>query len=349
MDESARNASDGFPLIEVRGTAYEMGWQHGAQVPHLVGHYLNLIERDTGLCRDVLCRNAMNFLPGLQALSPAFVGEVRGLADGAGISFEEALLCQVRGEARHTWQLGCTAFALRGQATVDGNSLVGQNQDLPREYSDVSILLRVLPDDGRPRALIYTFAGQLGYFGMNEYGVANYANAVGDYVWRPGFAHYPLKRVILERRTVQECVQLLRNHAACSAANIILCDGQGTIASVECRPEGIALYGGEHPDVIVHTNHYLTLDFSNHQAGALQDSFARYQRMLTLVHQHWGRLAVEDLKEILADHAGDPAGICRHGATGMETTSGHIAEPQRGLVHIRRGYGCAGKWHTYPV
>src|SRR5262249_21697628 len=147
--------------------------------------------------------NAMAFLPMIRALNPLFVEEVQGLAEGARISFEEAMLCQVRAEASAYSGEGCTAFSLRGSATADGNALVGQNQDLPCEFNDVSILLQILPSDGRPRALLYTFAGQIGYFGMNEHGVANYANSLYNFGWRPGLPHYPLKRAILEQRTVQ--------------------------------------------------------------------------------------------------------------------------------------------------
>jgi hypothetical protein len=55
------------------------------------------------------------------------------------------------------------------------------------------------------------------------------------------------------------------------------------------------------------------------------------------------------LKTILADHAGDPSGICRHGATGWHSISGYIAEPAKGLFHVRRGHGCLGTWQTYEV
>ena len=89
----------GFPLVEVCGSSYEMGYQHGAQVAGLVRRYIGWIEQADWPAADVLSRNALAFLPILQAFSPAFVEEVRGLADGAGISFEQALLCQVRGEA----------------------------------------------------------------------------------------------------------------------------------------------------------------------------------------------------------------------------------------------------------
>src|SRR2546426_12778019 len=118
-----------FPLIEVRGNAYSLGHQHGEQAAALIKRYLLLIERVTNKPRDFLCRNAMRFLPMLRALNPLFVEEVQGLAEGATISFEEAMLCQVRAEASASSGEGCTTFSLRGSATADGNALVGQNQD----------------------------------------------------------------------------------------------------------------------------------------------------------------------------------------------------------------------------
>ena len=338
-----------FPLVWVRGSAYEMGRQHGEQARDLIARYLLLIERITQKPRDVLCKNAMRFLPRIEALSPALVQEIRGLAEGAKISFEEALLCQVRAEAAESWEGGCTAFALRGEATADGQALVGQNQDLPPEFGDVSIVLHIEPDDGRPKALMYTFAGQLGYFGMNEYGVANYANSLYDFKWQPGLAHYPLKRVVLEQRDLRDAIVLFQVYPVCSAANTILCDGEGHIANLEIRPEGVAFYRGEHPDAIIHTNHYLSDEFEHLETGSLPDSFARHRRMTELVRQNWGKITVERLMDMLADHEGDPAAICRHGARGMHTTSGHIAEPQKGVLHIRRGHGCLGSWETYQI
>ena len=97
---------------------------------------------------------------------------------------------------------------LKGKATKDGKPLAGQNQDLEPEYANVAILLKVRPNDGRPGALMFTFAGQLGYSGMNHFGVAHFANALYDFRWRPGLPHYPLKRVMLEQRNVPQCVEL---------------------------------------------------------------------------------------------------------------------------------------------
>lgn len=338
-----------FPLLEVSGSAYEMGYQHGAQAAPLIERYLRLTERLTGKPRDLLCRNAMALLPYMEALSPAFVEEIRGLADGAGIRFEEAVLCQARAEAGRIPEGGCTAFALTGAATADGRPLIGQNQDLEPEYADIALLLRVRPSDGRPRALMFTFAGQLGYSGMNETGLCHFANALYDALWQPGLPHYPLKRVMLEQRSADECVGLLARHRTCSAANALICDGAGVIRDVEVRPEGTALFVDDHADWVVHANHYLSDDFAPHETNSLPDSCPRLARMRALVRAKWGQITVETMQQILADHAGDPGGICRHGAAGMHSISGYIAEPAHRRLHVRRGHGCLGTWTAYEV
>lgn len=338
-----------FPLIGVKGSAYEMGRQHGEQAGVLVKKYLLWIERLTGRPRDFLCKNAIRFVDDIERLSPKYIEEVQGLSDGAAISFPEALLCQVRTQALYAAEAGCTAFALKGEATLNGEVLIGQNQELEPEFSEVAIVLRVCPTDGRPRALMLTFAGQLGYSGINEFGVAHFANALYGCEPRSGVPPYPMKRVILEQRTVKDAIRLIQQHKASSAGNLVLADGQGEIADVEIRPEGVAIYGDEHPDMRLHSNHYVAPEFISFEDNSVPDSPARLCRLRTLVRGAWGKITVDVMKEFLADHEGDPAGLCRHGASNWHTLFGYIAEPTKKLLHLRRGHGCLGTWTAYQI
>lgn len=68
-DAAQRMTAYAFPLIEVRGDSYEMGWQHGEQASELVHRCLLWIEKLTGLAREVLMANAIAFLPAIQAAS----------------------------------------------------------------------------------------------------------------------------------------------------------------------------------------------------------------------------------------------------------------------------------------
>ena len=108
-----------FPLVEVSGPPRQMGRQHGEQAAPLIAGYLAWIEKTTGKDRDELGRRARAFEPFIDAINPLLLDEVRGLAEGAAISYDHALLCQARGEAaRAPLPEGCTAFALTGAATL---------------------------------------------------------------------------------------------------------------------------------------------------------------------------------------------------------------------------------------
>ncbi len=339
-----------FPLVRVCGDARQMGIQHGEQAAALIEGYLRWIEKSTGVDRDALGHRARAFIPYIERLNARLLDEVRGLAEGAAIPFEHALLCQVRGEATHApHSEGCTAFAVTRSATANGHALAGQNQDLPPEFSDLGIVLHIQPTDGRPRALTFTFAGQLGYMGTNEYGVSHFANGLSDYQWQLGLPHYPLKRTLFEQRNLASCLQIVATHRTCSAANMVFCDGHDDIADVEIRPQEIALFADAHADCRLHTNHYITDEFAPFETHGTADSAPRLQRIRHLVDQRWGQIDVDAIKEILADHEGDPAAICRHGAGGTHSICGYIAEPANRCLHVRRGHGCLGSWTTYEV
>ena len=85
-----------FPLVQVGGTAFEMGQQHGYQAAHLIRLYLDFIADDAE-SRAQKLEHALTYVAGIAALNPRYMEEVRGLADGANISFGEAMLCQTRG------------------------------------------------------------------------------------------------------------------------------------------------------------------------------------------------------------------------------------------------------------
>ncbi|MDA1330475.1 MAG: carcinine hydrolase/isopenicillin-N N-acyltransferase family protein, partial [Chloroflexi bacterium] len=148
-----------------------------------------------------------------------------------------------------------------------------------------------------------------------------------------------------------DCVALLQENRVCGAANIVLCDGQGDFCSVEVRPDRAVRFDDDHSDRMVHTNHYL-----NPELVAFQDrdvppnSYHRLERMRKLIQDHWGQIDANTMKLFLANHEDEPASICRHGGpTPSHSIAGYVAEPAKGLFHVRRGRGCSGSWETYAV
>ena len=98
------------------------------------------------------------------------------------------------------------------------------------------------------------------------------------------------------------------------------------------RPEGIAIYPDTHPYVRLHTNHYITKEFARYENSALPDSCPRLDRMRKLIRESFGKLTVERVKAILADHDGGSAAICRHGA---------VACTRSAVISLTREAGCS--------
>jgi isopenicillin-N N-acyltransferase like protein len=337
-----------WPRLEVKGEAYQCGYRHGWEAGDLVSRTLVWLDHTSGALegsggRAELAHAALGLLPAVERASPAFVQEVRGLADGARIEFEDAWLIQCRSEFG-----GCTAFAYAHEATTNGSPLAGQNQDLAPEFADIALLLHVSPDDGRPAILMWTFAGQLGYAGMNDRGLALFHTALYGFPSGAGIPRQVVKRLTLEQSSTAEAVAWLAAHRAASAGNFMFCDASGALADVEVTPEGCAIHTGERAELL-HSNHCITRKFLDCDRGAPADSIERLSRIQLLGRSAWGQLTVEVLKDVLADHSGDPAGICRHGSTGWYSIAGYIAEPAARLLHVRRGPGCLHNWAAYQV
>src|SRR4029077_5939495 len=121
-----------------------------------------------------------------------------------------------------------------------GQVLIGQNSDVPPEMETFGIVLHLKPA-GQAEILMWTFAGLLGYHGMNGHGVAHFANALaGGPTWRRGLPHYPLKRLFYEGSTLEDCRVLPDRSPVCSSGNYVLSAAGGRILDVELTPEGYA-------------------------------------------------------------------------------------------------------------
>ena len=340
---------DAFPLVEVSGTAYAMGYEQGVQLRDLVHERLALIESRAGKPPGWLWREAMHTISPVRDASPALVQELRGLADGAEISFAQALFCQMQAAGAQAMRSASTACAVAGAAAASGAALAGQNLDLAPEFGGLMLVLHLRPTDGRPRALILTLAGQLGGVGINNHGLAIVANELPGGAPRLGLPLSILLRIMLERRSAAECVRLAERRYVASSATVLICDGHGTVADLEIKPEGVVQREGAQRDWLVHANHFVSPDFERYNADCLPDSVERARRMSELLEASVGRATLSTLQCVLADHEGAAAGICRHGESGLHTAAGCIAEPDNGRLHVRRGYGCQGTWRSYAV
>ncbi|MDP6358259.1 MAG: C45 family autoproteolytic acyltransferase/hydrolase [Planctomycetota bacterium] len=354
-------SSDFYPYLEVSGSPYEMGRQHGEALPDLIRRFIEMImasvtspERSI----DKILERTHKVIPLLEEHCPNLLEEIRGLAAGANISFEEAVLLQLRGEVANIPDGDCTTYAISGTGTSAGQLLIGQNSDMGEDQEEVGIVLKLIPESG-PRILMWTFAGHLGYHGMNSEGVAHFANALGGGPkWKFGLSHYPLKRMMLEQRTVKEVLALFDSYPVASSGNYVLSGGCRNYCNVEVTPEGYAAIGPGEDGFIAHTNHFLGSPWActENYERSTKDSFPRLNRMRSLIQSRFGQIEISDVKEFLSDHDNGPASICRHthehegseGGSG-KTVCALIAEPEAGKMHVCKGNPCRGRFRSFEV
>lgn len=347
-----------YPFFEASGESRDLGRQHGEQAAEQIHGYLEFLAESLRLSREQLRQRALRFQPLFETQCPDLLTEAMGLAEGAKLTLADALVAQLRGELAQVSDGACTTFAIGSRGTATGGTFVGQTSDNPPELERFGYMLRLRPTH-KPAVLMWTFGGMLGYHGINEHGVSHFANALGGGPsWKFALSHYPLKRLILEQRSLRDVMKLMREFPVCSNGNYMLADGSGAILDVELTSDGPFVLPDNGDGFLVHSNHFLcgahACDANWQQS--LKDSFPRLQRMQTLIRGRLGQIGLSDVQRFVSDHDGYPTAICRHPRTGPsesmlgndgKTVVALIAEPEHHRLHVAYGNPCENPFVTY--
>jgi len=253
-----------FAHVSTGGTHREMGVDFGRAVAgpladmreDAVRHYLRLTKKPFAASVRFASRH---FLPVVQKRYPAYLSEVRGIAEGAKLPFEEVFFLTVDEELSALWERRgpdhCSSVAMRRK----GKWLVGHNEDYPPRYHGRLAVVDAQPNDA-PAFLSLTYPYMLAGVscGMNAAGMAFTANSLqfpakrsgvpGNYVLRDAFAATSL--IDAERRLAQQ-------DSLMSNAGLLVSVKEDRAVALECMPAGVALHGPDTSGTLVHTNHSL--------------------------------------------------------------------------------------------
>jgi isopenicillin-N N-acyltransferase-like protein len=121
--------------VSCSGNPLQVGVQHGeaakAQIGRGTKFYQNLFQEKCQMNWEEVKAFGMKYQPYLEANWPQYVDEMRGVAEGAGVTYEDILALNVRTEiAFGAFNDGCTALSWRGTRT----SILAQNWDWNTEY-----------------------------------------------------------------------------------------------------------------------------------------------------------------------------------------------------------------------
>ena len=350
------------PLVQATGEPFDVGYQHGAARAQALHAFID----------DALCRiNHLASSPvSLESLGPALAAygsaiaaatprlseEIDGLASGAGISRDLAVLLQVRREIigfqRVPARGDCTTYASLS-AGPGGGPVLAQTVDLNGNLDDQITVLDVGLSGSARRALVLSFGGLLGYLGVNSDGLAIGLNLVLGGEWRPGVPPYLAIRHLLDNAgCVADALEILRRLPLASSRSLTLCD-PAAVACVEILDSQVRLVEPAGPGQVTHTNHYLHPDFTGLD---LLNVFARNFSVLRLKTCEAGLAELAGAgggagaDEHFAQLAQPPICVADAGDIRRErTVAAVVMLPDRGELHVRPGDPSRSSTRTFSL
>lgn len=346
--------STAFPLIEVSGSPLQRGRDYGSAAKARVRLSAELYHeqlRGFALSREDISAIIHRVVPAITDYAPDLVTEMRGIAEGSGLAFEDIVLVNARTEIiqlgrRQSGSIapdeldGCTGLAVLPETAQDGHLIHAQNWDWRPECAETSIVLRLRYEDGH-EILTFTEAGGLARSGFNSAGLsitANYLESDRDYR-RNGVPLPLIRRRYLESRHFAQGVRVVATTEKSASNNMLLATAEGFAIDFECAPdEAFPLYpeGG----LIVHANHWRSpvalAKLKEMGLAGVADSVYRDWRVEQLLAPRRGAITVQDVKNALFDDFAAPFSVCR---PAREGTQGSISATVAMIVMVpREGY-----------
>lgn len=333
-----------FPLVDVSGTPHARGVQHGRAVPERVAGGVALYRAQLGrrgLDEATIRHLAQSMLPIIEAYDASYLEEMRGIAEGAGVSLEDVVMVNCRTEmlfgyadlkgkadatsapttdAAPSEDGDCTGLLVLPARSATGRLMHAHNWDWRQECVDTGIVLRIRSNNGGPDMLTFTEAGALARHGFNTHGVSLTGNSLTcdeDFRKGPGVPLVLLRRRILEATNLATAMKSVWASKRYCANNMILAQATGNDGSgisLETSP-GEIFWTLPENDLLVHANHWMSpsavMKLRDPGLPQRPDSIYRQHRVENALDRVEGRIDWSHVKAALADEFGKPDGVLR--------------------------------------
>jgi isopenicillin-N N-acyltransferase-like protein len=349
-------------VVEVSGNSYEMGLQYGKACPEIRKMRDIIFQLFGG--RDKAVELAKKFvpmyLPAAEEYAPEIIEEMKGMAAGAELDFQDIFFLNINYEISVPTVMGCTSFAISGEATNDGEVIAGQNFDFVNMWEENLVLLKMKPAHG-PNILAIGPLGALGLIGLNSAGISLNLNLLRNkdsLMPNGGVPSHIILRKLLMSENLGEAIGTIASAAGRSAKNYLLTSDQGDIVDVEVTVDDLDIQYAEE-GIITHANYFKADRFKSTDLAALfwPDAYIRCQRLFQLMKNHHGRLSVDVMQQLLQDHNNYPSSICRHPNPKSPLPMGRLAEtlvsiiscPRKRKAYIALGNPCENEYLEYQL
>jgi isopenicillin-N N-acyltransferase-like protein len=353
-----------LPVVRLEGSHGEMGIQLGrdraAQVHAMIEMYRSLFVQagaKLGLNSwEEAILHAHKYLPFAEESTPQYVDEMRGIAEGAGASFDDVLVLHcmeaITSDALH---LGCTSLAMGPEVTADGTVLIGHNEDwVPEDIHNVFVV-HARPED-EPAFLAITYGGLLPNIGLNACGLAQCCDSVYPSDARVGVPRILVARGVLAARTLSDAIRAACNRRRDAGYNHLIAHESGEIYNVEVSARQFEMLHSD-DGMESHANHYLhpRMQAIEKDSGDLVNSRVRLNRARRLMAAQRGTADRQSLQTILADHMNFPQSICNHIVEDdtpldrQQTIASLIIDLPARTMYVSWGTPCRNEFFPYTL
>lgn len=304
-----------FPIV-LDGNAHDQGVQYGQiaqkEICKAIDFYSKMFLDNAGISWDEAKSVAKSFEADIAEHCPDGLEEMRAIATGAGVSYEDILALNCRSEILFAKPDGCSSIGFLPEHTVDGHTYLGQTWDWLRAAGDHTVILE-RHQEGHPSILMVVEAGMIGGKGLNSNGIGVCLNALSIGRGTVGLPLHVMYRNILESDTISNALDKIAKPHRAGSGNFSIGSDKGFLMAVEFTPENFDVLMPEN-EALCHTNHYLStflrpLDTFKRD---LTDTFVRLNRMRRLCASRVGRFDLAFMQSVLADHANYPDSVCSH-------------------------------------
>lgn len=263
-------------ILELSGTPYEMGYQHGKHYADDIRHFtedrLQLCTSDYWTGQHLLLEEVIALadacLDEHRKYTPDLIEELQGIADATDLGLPELIVTNgftdfvdvlynaksIRKEMTLASD-NCTAFLVPNRKTGDHHGFFGQTWDMHDSATPYVILLKGKPDDA-PEFLAFTIIGCVGMIGMNSEGLAIGINNLMGGDGQIGVTWTFVIRKALQQSNIEDALDCILSAKLAGAHNYLLFDKNGNGYNVEamstkCHIDKLT------DEAIVHTNHCL--------------------------------------------------------------------------------------------
>ena len=324
---SAAGVMRTFKVVELNGTPYQRGLQHGKllhdSIHKAVGVWKENLRGTFHTDPDLFIRNfasATNYVPSIEKWTPDLLQEVHGIAEGAGIDFQTMLVFQLPDEY---WVNGssiagehCSALGI--SATRDHSAFVAQNMDLEGFRDGFQTILHISELSGSEE-FVLTFPGLIGFNGLNSKGIGITTNTLKQLAnSRDGLPVAFVVRGVLSKGNFDEAQSFLKSVHHASGQTYTL-GGGGRVAYFEASANKVVEVDPPNTgNFIFHTNHpVVNEDYSPEgtrvmsQPSLADNTRTRYEALRNHLARDPGKKVIDLIQETLRSHDSRQYPVCR--------------------------------------